>query len=663
MQRMASDHTIFPPRRVAVLRTGMALGVSAVLLGGVPAFAATAAPEEPAISQEAEEQDEAAEAAARKQLPSDGTGEDAQEGLEADVLPDGTADGSAAESEEESATDAASGPDTAADAAPSADVPDEGASDGAGKDTDVQEPQTAADAQPDSQETSSGTAEAAAAASETKPEIAAATSVAKSETDAAYETASEGTLDGFDISHWQGNIDVVAVPGDLVIIKATEGIDYRYDAMAEKADAALAAGKLIGFYHFASVGSTAEQQAGYFVDYVKSYVGKALLFLDWEDRSSSKITDEGPSWAKTWLDTVYQLTGVRPLIYMSKYKTTQYDYSSVAQDYKLWLARYASKDNAYGYNENPDLGDGYFGAWEKPTLYQYSSTTYLSGYSGNLDVDKFYGTREDWEAMAASDHQDEQMKTVYRVYNSWTGEHLFTESEDEYQMLVQAGWNGEGKAWDAPAIGTVPVYRLYNPWLTAGTHLYTTSWDEYEELYAMGWYQEGIAFYSVPEDTQGSMPILRLYNPYNGDHHFTANLEERDQLVSLGWRSEGTAFRGIGTYAIETASDSSEEQANQVTSPDETLSVQVEDQPQAVQDAILPSNASGTSLQSAGDDGEDAAAGLACAGTDASTDAAEDDMSVSASSDERDDATDGAHGALPAKRTETDAVSGRAYEG
>lgn len=662
MQRMSPDHMAYPSRRAAVLRTGVALGVSAALLGGVPAFAATAPSEEPAINREAEGQDGAAEATACQQPQSDDARNDAPEGFEADALPDGTADSGAAEGEEESAVDAATSTDDSTDAASSAGIQNEDADDGDGQDANV-ELQAADDAQAVCQAASSDTEEAAAAASETKPETAAATFEAELETDAAYETASEGTLDGFDISHWQGNIDVAAVPGDFVIIKATEGIDYRYDEMAKKADAALAAGKLIGFYHFASTGSTAEQQAGYFVDYVKSYVGKALLFLDWEDRSSSKITDEGPSWAKTWLDTVYQLTGVRPLIYMSKYKTTQYDYSSVAQDYKLWLARYASKDNAYGYNESPDLGDGYFGAWEKPTLYQYSSTTYLSGYSGNLDVDKFYGTREDWEAMAASDHQDEQMKTVYRAYNPWTGEHLFTESEDEYQMLVQAGWNGEGKAWDAPAIGAVPVYRLYNPWLTAGTHLYTTSWDEYEELFAMGWYQEGIAFYSVPEDTQGSMPILRLYNPYNGDHHFTANLEERDQLVSLGWRSEGTAFRGIGTYAIETASDSSEEQANQVTSPDETLSVQVEDQPQAVQDAILPSNASGTSLQSAGDDGEDAAAGLACAGTDASTDAAEDGMSVSASSDERDDATDGAHGALPAKRTEADAVSGRAYEG
>lgn len=614
MQRMSPDHMAYPSRRAAVLRTGVALGVSAALLGSVPAFAATAPSEEPAINREAEGQDGAAEATACQQDQSDDARNDAPEGPEAEALPDGTADSGAAEGEEESAVDAATSTDDSTDATFSAGIQDEDADDGDGQDANA-ELQAADDVQTGCQAAPSDTAEAAAVASETKPETTAATSVAKSETDAAYETASEGTLDGFDISHWQGNIDVAAVPGDFVIIKATEGIDYRYDAMAEKADAALAAGKLIGFYHFASVGSTVEQQAGYFVDYVKSYVGKALLFLDWEDRSSSKITDEGPSWAKMWLDTVYQLTGVRPLIYMSKYKTTQYDYSSVVQDYKLWLARYASKDNAYGYNENPDLGDGYFGAWEKPTLYQYSSTTYLSGYSGNLDVDKFYGTREDWEAMAASDHQDEQMKTVYRVYNSWTGEHLFTESEDEYQMLVQAGWNGEGKAWDAPASGTTPVYRLYNRWLTAGTHLYTTSWDEYEELYAMGWYQEGIAFYSVPEDTQGSMPILRLYNPYNGDHHFTANQEERNQLVSLGWIYEGTAFYGIGTYAIGAASDNSEEQANQVTSPDETLSIQAEDQPQAVQDASLQSSSSGMSLQSAGDDGEDAAANLARAGT------------------------------------------------
>ena len=43
----------------------------------------------------------------------------------------------------------------------------------------------------------------------------------------------------------------------------------------------------------------------------------------------------------------------------------------------------------------------------------------------------------------------------------------------------------------------VPIYRLFNRWLTQGTHLYTTSWDEYCQLGAIGWNQESIAFYAV----------------------------------------------------------------------------------------------------------------------------------------------------------------------
>lgn len=50
--------------------------------------------------------------------------------------------------------------------------------------------------------------------------------------------------------------------------------------------------------------------------------------------------------------------------------------------------------------------------------------------------------------------------TVRRLYNRWSGEHLFTTDEREYEHLQTLGWRGEGTAWVAPASGDT-VWRLY----------------------------------------------------------------------------------------------------------------------------------------------------------------------------------------------------------
>lgn len=37
----------------------------------------------------------------------------------------------------------------------------------------------------------------------------------------------KGYMDGIDISAWQDTIDITKVPCDFVIVKATEGTDYK----------------------------------------------------------------------------------------------------------------------------------------------------------------------------------------------------------------------------------------------------------------------------------------------------------------------------------------------------------------------------------------------------------------------------------------------------
>ncbi|QAS70610.1 1,4-beta-N-acetylmuramidase [Oenococcus sicerae] len=202
-------------------------------------------------------------------------------------------------------------------------------------------------------------------------------------------------LNGYDISNYQSGISNGTVAGNFVIVKATEGTAYINPAMANQVASTLKAGKRLGLYHFASVGNAVDQ-ANYFVKQIKSYLnGQSLLVLDWE----GDAMNQGVAWAKTWLDTVYKLTGVRPLIYMSKSVTTKYNWSSVASNYGLWVAQYAN-DDPTGYQSSPWTDSNSYGAWSHPTIFQYTDNGSLTGYNGPLDLDIFYGDANYWNTLA-----------------------------------------------------------------------------------------------------------------------------------------------------------------------------------------------------------------------------------------------------------------------
>ena len=132
---------------------------------------------------------------------------------------------------------------------------------------------------------------------------------------------------------------------------------------------------------------------------------------------------------------------------------------------------------------------------------------------------------------------------MWRLYNPYTGEHLYTADGNEYASLGKIGWRQEGVAWLAPASSGDPVWRLYNPY--SGDHHYTMNIDEYAELGHIGWVQEGVAWRSAGKD---GAPVYRLFNPYEtvGTHHYTTSKPEYDTLANVGWVQEGVAWYGIG---------------------------------------------------------------------------------------------------------------------
>lgn len=205
------------------------------------------------------------------------------------------------------------------------------------------------------------------------------------------------SMNGIDVSGWQAGINLAAVLCDFVIIKSTQGTSYVNKDCDRAYRQAKAAGKLLGVYHYFS-GGDPYAEAEFFVKNVKGYVGEAILVLDWEGEQNAKFS-QGPVVAKPFLDKVKELTGVRPLIYMSKSVCRTHDWSAVASEYALWVAQYAD-NNTTGYKSNPWTDNKGYGAWSGPAIFQYSSHGRLTGYSGNLDINIAYMDAAAWKAYA-----------------------------------------------------------------------------------------------------------------------------------------------------------------------------------------------------------------------------------------------------------------------
>lgn len=202
-------------------------------------------------------------------------------------------------------------------------------------------------------------------------------------------------LKGIDISKYQSNIDLSKVDTDFVICKATEGVGYTDKNCDGFYQQAKRLGKKLGVYHFArpDLGNTAIAEADYFLKETKGYHKEAILVLDWESGNLGNI-----SWAKAWLDRVYEKTGVKPIIYMSASIMRQYDWSSVVNaDYGLWVANYGSNNG----QPQESVFDRYpLKYWTFYALWQYTSVGRLSGYNGNLDLNYFSGDKEAWDKYA-----------------------------------------------------------------------------------------------------------------------------------------------------------------------------------------------------------------------------------------------------------------------
>lgn len=183
-------------------------------------------------------------------------------------------------------------------------------------------------------------------------------------------------IKGIDISNWQRGIDYKKVrqTQEVVIIKATEGVDFIDKMFESHYNGCRDAGFKIGFYHFFSDKTNPREQARDFWEAIKSKDFQVCPVLDVETsvRSKSEVTNR----CLEFLDEMKRLSGYDCIIYT---------YTSFAREklderlgkYKLWIAHYGV--NTPGYN----------GIWDSWVGFQYTDKGRVPGVPNPCDANDF----------------------------------------------------------------------------------------------------------------------------------------------------------------------------------------------------------------------------------------------------------------------------------
>jgi len=215
-----------------------------------------------------------------------------------------------------------------------------------------------------------------------------ASDVGPSEFAAGKSVASPAFVEGADLSKWQGVADFSqwkAAGKAFVFLKATEGATGVDPDHQRNAQAARAAGLLVGSYHYYLPADTGDAQFANLSRQAPPTAGDLPPVIDIEVLSKS-----GPIELATQLRPFLQMIelqyGVRPIIYSGKNFAAAHlrDLST----YPLWLAEY---NGAASPQMPPD--------WSRWTFWQYTDSGAIVGVNGKVDLDRFNGTLQGLKAM------------------------------------------------------------------------------------------------------------------------------------------------------------------------------------------------------------------------------------------------------------------------
>lgn len=187
---------------------------------------------------------------------------------------------------------------------------------------------------------------------------------------------------GVDISSHNGVVDFSRLYADsvsFVYIKATEGSSFKDSKFEKNYKCAAAQGKLaVGAYHFFRFDVNGTLQAKNFLSAIADKQMALPPAIDVEEHGNPETPTSVIVERLQAMIASLEEAGIQPVIYtnMDGYRRIYRDYF---QDYPLWISRF----------EQPaeDV------AW---TIWQYSHWGDVEGTTGEVDLNLFAGTREDF---------------------------------------------------------------------------------------------------------------------------------------------------------------------------------------------------------------------------------------------------------------------------
>jgi GH25 family lysozyme M1 (1,4-beta-N-acetylmuramidase) len=296
-----------------------------------------------------------------------------------------------------------------------------------------------------------------------------------------------------DISFWQPPLtidyDKLADQVDGVIIRAAYGTgeDTKFDQHYLELSAR---GVPVGAYHYLIGSQSMSKQASAFNEIT---AGKELKLGRWMDVEDTR------SGTRLYLNQVLEYAALMPDmgIYTSRSKWHEIMGGMYLTDRKLWVAHYTTASA-------PLMPVGFSSYW----LWQYSSTGKLDGYNGNLDMNRFGGSEQEWLA--------------------WIGEEVPPEPEPPVEV--------EDKLFDAK-VTTTPPNRLKTRYTPAGLVRPEADWLQSQaivpvyETHSTGWWRVADEAWSSTQwlARVGEEPPTPPQPPMVGDYaYYGAAYNQRD---------------------------------------------------------------------------------------------------------------------------------------
>ncbi|MEF9917863.1 MAG: GH25 family lysozyme [Eubacterium sp.] len=202
------------------------------------------------------------------------------------------------------------------------------------------------------------------------------------------------SIKGVDVSTYQGFINwPILAKNDIVFafIKATEGSSFEDDDFQYNFTEALKTPLMIGAYHFFSYESTGQAQADHYIKTVPLSDRCLPPVVDIEfygQYSRFNVPDEDQTRKElsVLLEKLNAHYAKKPIIYTSS-KVYNLYIADYFQDYPIWISNYSG---------SPSLTD------KRPwTFWQYTNKGVMPGYSGyspNIDLNVYRGTKEEFIA-------------------------------------------------------------------------------------------------------------------------------------------------------------------------------------------------------------------------------------------------------------------------